>query len=850
MRPEHFVRLSLFFLPLAVYAQAVSFDYVSLDDPVYVQLNEKVTNGLSWEGVEWAFQTGEQANWHPLTWISLMVDGSFSGDKPTAYHLTNVLLHCCNTVLLFSVLLRMTGDLWPSALVAALFGVHPHHVESVAWITERKDTLSQFFGLWALWCYARYQEKRTDGWLVLTAVPYVLSLMAKQTLVTLPFLLLLFDIWPYRRWELPGMPVPDEAEMTSPRRREKLLDLLVEKFPFLIIAVVFCVIVIRAQGQVGAMATLEQVPPAVRVGNALVSYADYLKRMFWPLHLCVFYPRAHEGEPLSRVLASGALLLTITAFCVWQLRRRPFLFVGWCWFIGTLVPMIGILQVGDQASADRYMYFPAIGIYVMLAWGGASLVSSAWLPRATLATAASALVLTLALLAWRQAQYWANSPLLYSHALELRPDNYFVQHAIGIYYVNQKRNVEAAEYFKESLRLMPDYVRALVDLSLVEAKLKHYPEAEAAARKAIEINPESPHCYIALAQQYGAQGRYEEAVKEYKRAITVMPEMAEFHADLGRLLMRTGKNEEAVAALEKAIAFKPSMTIPRKDLCRALLRLKRYSDVGNAAAEGRALEKKNGEFLSVEALALWEAGKTHAAKALMDQALLLDPNNPEVQHDAGRLLQLAGHPERAFSCFRRAQQLDPTDEIIGMDYIRPQMASGNWPEVANASRRILEENPRSLPALESLVVALVEQGRDAESLETLAKAGKLPVNSAELDRLHAWILATSATPSLRNPSEALRLATAARKKGDADPRLLDTLAAAQAANQQFALAARSASEALEAARALGRAPLAQAIASRKSLYEKGQSYLRAPTNPAGVPPRPANATGAASKITG
>ena len=335
---------------LAVYARVATFDFINLDDPEYVHDNAHVLDGLSREGFVWAFTTTSQANWHPLTWLSLQLDAELGGGSPRVFHATNVLLHVVSAVLLFFLFARMTGSVWRSALVAALFAVHPLHVESVAWITERKDVLSTALGLVACHLWVRSLERARVASRALAVAAYAASLLAKPMLVSLPILLLLFDVWPLRR--------------TEPWRR-----LIVEKAPYIALAAASCVVTSFAQAGGGVMRSLTQYPLQARGANAAVSYVLYLAKAAWPANLSVYYPYPYGGLPAWAVVGAVATLTVVTAVCVRSRSRAPYLLVGWLWYLVSLLPVIGLVQVGSQAMADRYTYVPLIGPFVMLAFG-------------------------------------------------------------------------------------------------------------------------------------------------------------------------------------------------------------------------------------------------------------------------------------------------------------------------------------------------------------------------------------------------------------------------------------------------------------------------------------------------
>ncbi len=454
------IALALAALVAAVYAPVRHFDFVQLDDPAYVTENPRVLRGLTLDGAAWALTTGHAANWHPVTWLSHMLDVELFGVAAGPHHLTNLLLHAANTLLLFGLLLRMTGALWRSAFVAALFGIHPLHVESVAWVAERKDVLSTLFWLLTTWAYVAYVRarapRRTVAY-VLALLLFAVGLMAKPMLVTLPFTLLLLDWWPLGRWDAATPP------------RSSLWPLVREKIPFFALAAASSVATFVVQQRGGAVSAVGSEPSALRLQNALVSAVAYLRDMVWPAGLTMIYPFP-SSIPAWHV-AAACLVVGGVSFAAWRLARsHPFLAVGWLWYLGTLVPVLGLVRVGLQARADRYTYVPLIGVFIALAWGGAALAGRVRLrlpgrpalQSAALAVLAAAVVLALALAARQQVGYWKDNVTLWTRAtvLTLHMDEYEAHMSLGATLADQGRTDEALRHFAEAVRLRPDSAEA------------------------------------------------------------------------------------------------------------------------------------------------------------------------------------------------------------------------------------------------------------------------------------------------------------------------------------------------------------------------------------------------------
>ena len=473
------------------YARLLQNDFVSFDDPEYILDNRHVSSGLSWAGLKWAFNIGYASNWHPLTWISHMFDCSLFGLNPAYHHLINLGLHISATLLLFAFLFRQTRALWRSALIAALFALHPLHVESVAWASERKDVLSALFFILSIWAYAEYSRKKNHchvaqsgaPWIpyLLSLVAFALGLMSKPMLVTLPFVLLLLDAWPLKRFSKDAEPF----QLTS------LPRLLLEKIPFFALAVIASVITVIAQKSQGAVASLQTHPLGQRIANSLVSYARYFAKTFWPGDLTILYPYPAHW-PASLVLLSALLLFGGSVLAILRFKRAPHLFAGWFWFLGMLVPTIGLVQVGAQSIADRYMYLPGIGLFVALVWGGADLYewfterprssnspspltrnSLAWLTRLT----AGAVLALCFFSTSAQLKFWKNGETLFRHALALNPDNASAHEGVGAALVRQGREAEALSCFAEALRLNPTLANAQFSYATVLMNSGHPADA-------------------------------------------------------------------------------------------------------------------------------------------------------------------------------------------------------------------------------------------------------------------------------------------------------------------------------------------------------------------------------------
>jgi len=473
--PRAAVAAAIVVLTLLAFRGVLSNAFVIYDDNVYVTENVHVQKGLDGESIAWAFTTTDGSNWHPVTWLSHMLDVQLFGLDAGRHHGTNLLLHASNAVLLFLLLVRMTGALWRPAFVACLFAVHPLHVESVAWIAERKDVLSTLFWLLTLAAWLSYLESKTAARYLLVVLLYGLGLMAKPMLVTLPFTLLLLDFWPLRRFAL---------ALGS----RALAGLLREKAPLFAMAAASCVVTLVAQRSGGSLETLEGLRFAERLANAVLAYASYLSKTFWPASLAVFYPHPHAGLLAWSVVGSALLLAGVTALALRLARRAPFVAFGWFWYVGTLLPVIGLVQVGSQSMADRYTYVPLIGLFVAISWGLAELGRGRSV-RYAVASLAGASLVALFVTGRVQVGHWADSVALFEHTLAVTSPNCLAHNDLGIVLFGMGRTDEAIAHFREALRIQPDYAEAHNNLGAALAQTNRVPEALEHFRQAVRLKP-------------------------------------------------------------------------------------------------------------------------------------------------------------------------------------------------------------------------------------------------------------------------------------------------------------------------------------------------------------------------
>ena len=570
------LQISLFLLLaiLAVFWPVQDHGFVNFDDGTYICNNSQVRNGLNWHGVQWAFTTTHANFWHPLTWLSHMLDCELYGLNPAGHHLANLLLHMASALLLFLVFHRMTHAVWKSAFVAALFALHPLHVESVAWASERKDVLSTLFWILTMGAYAAYVEAPGKKRYLMVLVCFVLGLMAKPMLVTLPFVLLLLDYWPLGRWPLKS-PTPLCPEQIgcltgSHDRRKGAGYLLAEKTPLFALAAASSIVAFVAQQQGGATKTLASFPMDIRIANAMLSYVGYMGKMIWPTNLAVFYPHPGNTVVMWQAVLAALFLLGLSFSTSRRAKEQPYLPVGWLWYLGTLVPVIGLVQVGDHAMADRYTYVPLIGLFIVMAWGLPDLLARRSHGRFVLTLSALAVIIGCMICSSLQVRHWKNSITLFTHTLQATPNNPQAHTNLGIALAEQGRLDEAVRHYAEALRIKPDFLPARINLGGALAGQDKFDEALAQYSEALRIAPDSADAHYNLANVLARHGRPLEAVAHYAEALRIKPDDWQAHNNLGIALASHDRMSQAVAHFRQALEIKPNFPEARHNLAIAL----------------------------------------------------------------------------------------------------------------------------------------------------------------------------------------------------------------------------------------------------------------------------------------
>jgi tetratricopeptide (TPR) repeat protein len=608
------ISLALAAAACAIYAQTAHFDFVNLDDPAYLLDNPLAQRGLGLDSFRWAFSTLYLANYTPLTWLTYFADFQRAGLDPGAYHLTNFLFHAANSALLFLALHALTRRTWPSALAAALFAVHPLHVESVAWISERKDVVSTFFGLLALWAYAAYARAPRARTYIAVFALLVCSLLAKSMLVTFPFLLLVLDFWPLDR------ATPRWAD------RHAWLRLVLEKLPLFVLVAAISGITLIAQREADALPSTDLLGMGARLNNAAVSYVRYLGLTLWPHDLIPYYP--HPKRALSAwQIAGGAAVLASASVAAWRLRvRAPYLLAGWLWFLGTLFPVIGLVQVGGQAMADRYTYVPLTGIFIAAAWALADL--AARLPRARipLAAACMAALAALGLAAHAQAARWRDSITLYEYALRISPANPVVLGNLGDAYLQARHYEDAVATSRRALAVEPDSIGNRRNLSRALRKLGRFEEAAQPLLEAIHLRADDAATHSDLGLVFMDLGRLPAARAEFERAIEIDPALADAHVNYGNLFVREDLLSEAESQYRRALELEPRSADALSNLGALHLLRKEYGQAEVAARRALAIKADDAITRTNLAAALMELGDLAGARREAEAALHTDPD--------------------------------------------------------------------------------------------------------------------------------------------------------------------------------------------------------------------------------
>ena len=678
---------------IAIYGQTLGHDFLLCDDPLYVTANPEVQAGLTWANLGWTFTTDRDTYAHPVTWMSHMLDCELYGLRPWGHHLTNLIFHALSAVLLFLVLVRMTNSTWPSALVAALFAVHPLHVESVAWVSERKDVLSMFFWTAGLGVYAWYRRRPSLGRHAAIAAMFLLGFMSKPMVVTFPFVLLLLDYWPLGQ-------VNQKASLSAMTRQ--LARLALEKIPLFVLTAAMCVVTMVMQMRGSNIAPGVKVPMAERCANAVVVYVLYVVKTVWPSGLAVHYP-----HPLTRpewqVAGAALVLLAVTMVSIREYRRRPWLLVGWLWYLGTLVPVIGLVQNGDFSHADRYTYIPLIGIFIMAAWGLDELWQSRRVPAAALAWAGTAMVLGFTLAAAVQTSHWKNNETLFRHALEVTPENSFSRDnfAAGLY-ANNKRE-EALEQLQRALKLDPLNSTAVEHMAIVLQDGNRLEEAAAKHREALMINPQFAGVSEGLRVTLKKLGRLDKLESERSELLKKQAVSLDELCRLCALDLTLGNIKESSELFDKAVQMEPGGRKANLAIGGVLLQDRTYGKALPFFEEALKANPKDPYTLYNLGVILSGLDRTAEAADRYREALRLNPNFVQAHNNLGILLADSRHLDEAVEHFLQVIALDPGHCVqTRVNLANLLVENHRGPEAETQLRKALETDPNNADALKLL----------------------------------------------------------------------------------------------------------------------------------------------------
>ncbi len=662
MHRKYYICLFLSIVTLAAFWQVTNNDFINFDGARYILDNHHVQNGLTVESVMWAFTTTRASNWHPLTWLSHMLDCQLFGLNSGMHHLTNLLFHIANTLILFLFLQKTTGEFWKSASLSLVFALHPLRVESVAWIAERKDVLSTFFWMLTLYAYSFYVEKPNFKGYLSTIFLFTLGLLAKPMVVTLPAALLLLDLWPFGRARYLRS---KEGEGVS------FFYLIKEKIPFFILSAMSSVVTFLIMVQWDSALPLESLSIGPRIANALVAYNTYIGKMIWPGNLSVFYPHP-GGFSLWQVTGAAMFVLCITIVVIPLAKKYPYLFTGWFWYLGTLLPVIGLIQVFHQAMADRYTYVPLIGLYIIIIWGVPDMLRGIRHLNKLLALSMGVLTIILFVCTWKQVLLWRTDETLFSHALQLNENNWLAHNNLGAVYGSQKKFKQAFYHYNEALRIKPDYSMAHYNSGVASERLGITDKAVYHYNRAIEIFPSYVKAHNNLGIIYQKTGKLSEAYEHFKEALRLNPYHVNVHNNLGNTLFLMGRLDEAVDRFRQALTIDPDSAEAHNYL-------------------GRVFSKKN---------------ELHNAARHYNEALKIDPQYVCALYNAGNMFSNAGDFQSAIELYTKAIQVQPKHTKALNNLGSVLIRTGRADEAVKHFNDALAVNPDFIAAKENLGIAL------------------------------------------------------------------------------------------------------------------------------------------------
>ncbi len=740
-RSEIIAIVLLIMITLAPYWQVRNHEFVNYDDDDYVTHNSHIRSGWTWEGLSWALRSKLHGHWHPVTWLSHMTDCQFFGVNPAGHHLSSLFIHIVNTLLLFLILKRMTGALMRSAFVAALFAIHPAHVESVAWVADRKDILSTLFWMLAMWAYLHYVDRPRFRRYLLVVAAFVLGMMAKPMVVTLPLVLLVMDYWPLGRlqfWPSKKNGRPKNQELLNPgEQRVSARRLVGEKLLLLVFAGGFIFATMSARHQTFSRenaerqyeggklpAVLELLPEKHQMALPIVNYATYIRKMLWPYDLATPYPKP---DKLRSWPIGGALLLMvcISFLVVWRGRRYPYLPVGWLWYLVTFLPVIGVVKMGPQMIADRYTYLPFIGLFIIIAWGVPDLLAGWRYRRLLLGISGGLLLLCLTVCAWLQVGYWKSSKTLFQHVVNVTTDNWLAHNNLGASLEKEGRLEEAAHQYSEALRAAPEIEEISVNVGIICMRQGKVDEALEHFSRAIRNKPKFPEAHINMGTALATQGRNDEALEHYSEALRLSPDSLIAHKNLGMLLAKQGKVDEAMGHYSEMLRIRPDYAEAHFHLGVAL------------AGQGRADE----------------------AISHFSEALRIEPDYAEAHNNLGVILEAQGDFDKAMSHYSEALRIDPDNAGAHFNLSVALDRQGRVKEAIWHLSEVVRIQPESAQAHKKLGIALSKQGQIKEAVGHFSEALRIRPDDAEAhNKLGiALVRQGQGNEAIRHFSEALQI---------------------------------------------------------------------------------------------
>lgn len=737
---------------LAVYWQVLRSDFVSIDDTIYVTENQYVKTGFSAENVKWAFTVGKIAYWHPLTWLSHMLDCQLYGLRPGLHHLTNLIIHIANSLLVFLVFRRMTGALWKSAFVAAVFAFHPVNVDSVAWVAERKNVLSTLFWLLTMWAYTGYVREGGAKRYFSAIGLFALGLLAKPMLITLPFAMLLLDYWPLGRLslKLPSGQAAGKAgeSAASSRQTSTVFRLIWEKMPFFVLSAISVFLSFLSMRRLGITTSTDLIPLKLRLANAAISYVRYIDKILCPRNLAVFYPYPMEVM-IWRSLGAVLLLACISLVLIWVFRKKAYLSVGWLWFIGTLVPVIGLVQAGLwPAIGDRWAYVPMIGLLIIVAWAAGDLVAKWRLPISMPILAACACLSALAFCTYRQVGYWRNNHTLFGHALDVTTDNYIAHLGLGNALIKDHRTADA---------------------------MSHY-------QKALEIHPAYADAHYNLGVAFALQAAYEQAITEYRIALDLDKNHIKARLRLAEALTRTGKLDEAITHFEKLMQTRSDDVEVLNNYALALVQKKRTAQAIELYDKALRIDPDSVEVLNNLGSALAEQRQFDPAIAHLTRALSLDPDFAKTHYNLADILRRTGRLDDAVERYKQALQIDPRDKVGHYSLGRILAEQKKYDQAAEHYEKAIQLDGDFAQARYNLGLVLDSQGQTDKAIAQFREVLRVYPNDAEMhcnlgtllakqgrldEAIAQFRLALQFDPNLARAGEQLKAALASKSAPDA-----------------------------------------------------------------------------------